>query len=424
MLISSSQKTAAMETEQPSLLSLLTFSPVGNPLDNLSTMQRQFFFNSLFRMLQFQNAENEERVRNLTGKMLPPVSAAVMAVLRASGREKTREDRLFQKGKAVPFSQSEKEEEKLERAKERIREMAGGKQPQAEGEAMAPPQAQAPLPAAKPAKKFLLPAKKKPVQPAQEENAGGMGSPLTDSALREIKGQRIEEEKAEFLRRIVFKARAQDVERAQLSLAAILNEYSGGDAQKAQEALSELSRRLEEQGYRADELGAVLLLVIEDQVCAGEEGDAGSARPGGSAARVQSLIPEKIRQTASQSAEIRLASVREMLRHYFMRHPGDLGPALAAALGMAGGDAADDALLQAKMESALHEIGAYALSQKILAAIKEQKKLDTKKCLLELGYRYDAKNKKLIIGKRTCGKPAEASGIIAALLSKFKKPKK
>src|SRR3989344_7239746 len=81
-------------------------------------------------------------------------------------------------------------------------------------------------------------------------------------------------------------------------------------------------RRMQQKDYESEELGAMLLLVIEDQVCAGEEGGIGSARPGGAASKL--VVPEKIQKAAAVSAEIRLASVREMLRYYFMRHPEEL----------------------------------------------------------------------------------------------------
>ena len=411
MLIPSSQKhLLASESDQPSVLSLLTFSPVGNQLLGLSALQREFFFSSMFRLLQLQGAENESRVRQMSGKILPPVSSAVMAVQRASGREKT------------------KEEERLERAKVRIAGMESQKVPvqeQAKAESQAGMQAEdrrlieSPKQIAK-AKSIRLPAKKQSVQ--KEEAQIGMGEPMLDSALRQAWEQNIEKQKALFLRRIVFKGRADQVKSAQEGLAEMLKEYARGDATKAQEVLSEFASRMQQKDYESEELGAVLLLVIEDQVCAGEEGGIGSARPGGAASKL--VVPEKIQKAAAVSAEIRLASVREMLRYYFMRHPEELRGALALALGIGESESEDDAVLQAKFAAAISEIGAFAVSQKVLAAIKEKKKLDTRKCLFELGYKYDKEKRKLILGKRTCGKPAEASGIVSLLLSNFKKPKK
>ena len=419
MLISSSQKQLiASESDQPSILSLF-FSPVGGTLLGLTSLQREFFFNSLFRLLQLQGAENEQRVRQMSGKMLPPVSSSVMAVQRAAGREKT------------------KEEAQLERAKARIARMENeqAQAMQGKGDASIQAQAESESPGgtgtaasfagsikqtAKP-RKFSLPQKKQAKRIASGAQ-DSMGEPMLDSALRQAWEQDIEKQKALFLRKIVFKGRAGEVKSAQEGLAEMLNDYARGDAGKAQEVLSELASRMQQKEFESEDLGAVLLLVIEDQICAGIEGDVGSARPGGAASRVQSIVPEKIQKTAAASAEIRLASVREMLRYYFMRHPSELRGALASALDADEGG--PDDLLQAKLSAALSEIGAFAVSQKVLAAIKEKKRLDTKKCLFELGYKYDKEKRKLILGKRTCGKPAEASGIVSLLLSKFKKPKK
>ena len=77
--------------------------------------------------------------------------------------------------------------------------------------------------------------------------------------------------------------------------------------------------------------------------------------------------------------------------------------------------------LQERLASELARIGGFALAQKLLAAVKLRKKMDTEKCLLELGYRYDRKGRKLIVGKRTCGTRDEAQGIVSLLLAAVKK---
>jgi len=121
------------------------------------------------------------------------------------------------------------------------------------------------------------------------------------------------------------------------------------------------------------------------------------------------------------SAMVRLASVREMLRYYFERHPKEYSAALAAALGITTDKEGDMVYLQERLACELARIGSFALSQKILAAIKEKKRMDTEHCLLELGYKYDRKRRVLVLGKRTCGSRNEARGIIGLLLAIAKK---
>ena len=428
MLISYSvQKQSAEEKEQPalSLLSLFTFSPVGNPLESLTPVQRQFFFNSMMRLMQLQSAENEQRVRALAPKLLQP--ALGMGMLSAKSRAKAEEKKARQELEAAP----ESAQAHLERIRmERLRaadDMAQEKRIRAErlrsAQELSSEKARARILAQGGVPKTIMASG----AAGAKYVAGAKGGILQRTEPLEPLASRAEEmvelQKSEMLQRLVFKQFAQEIRKVQQGLAIILNDYARGDAHKAEEILSEFSRRVESERYKADELGAVLLLVIEDAIWAGEEGELGSARPGGSANRMRAAIPEKIRQTAAESAEIRLASVREMLRYYFMRHPDDYRGALALALSLSEEDAADDEFVRAKLTGAIAELGAFAVAQKVLSAIKQKRKMDTKKCLLELGYKYDVKNRKLVVGKRTCGKPAEARGIIAVLLSKYKKPK-
>ena len=110
-----------------------------------------------------------------------------------------------------------------------------------------------------------------------------------------------------------------------------------------------------------------------------------------------------------------------MLRYYFRLHPSDYHTALASALGITADQEEDSTFLQERLAFELASIGSFALAQKLLAEIKKKKKLDTKECLMKLGYRYDVKKKRLILGKRTCGKPMEARGIIGLLLASARK---
>ncbi len=205
--------------------------------------------------------------------------------------------------------------------------------------------------------------------------------------------------------------------RAQQKLAQVVDDYSRGDQAKAAEAVQEFESRLRQGNFRSDDLMAVMLLVIEDKVWEGEEGSPAGAQSGGTGMRVQRLVPQKLREAAKDSAEVRLASVREMLRYYFKAHPKDYALALASALSLTADQEGDNEFLQERLASELARIGGFALAQKLLAELKLRKKMDAKKCMLQLGYHYDAKGKRLVIGKRTCGKPIEAKGIIGLLVA-------
>ena len=397
------QKQPSDEQATLPLFSLLTFSPLANPLAEMTPVQRQFFFSSMMRLLQMQSAENESRVRALAPKMMPPISTIGMLIRKVKGKEKEKERN---------FAQSQAEIE-------------------------AKPVAVPALPT------FRLGKKKQAQMPAQGSDGetsqrisetgqkgqslradwGASSSPLTDSGLISRQERVVEMQKGDMLRRIVFKKDASRIKRVQEQLALTLNDYARGDAQKAEAVLAEFSRRLEAQEYRADELGAVLLLVIEDHAWAGEEGSVGSARPGGSASRVLAALPEKMKQSASQAAQMRLASVREMLRYYFLRNSGEYYKIVAIALGMSEAEAGDPDMVQEKLDAEIARAGGFAVGEKMLAAIKLKKKLDEKNCLLELGYKFDREKKILIVGKRTCWKPIEGRKMVSALMSKFRKPK-
>jgi hypothetical protein len=198
-----------------------------------------------------------------------------------------------------------------------------------------------------------------------------------------------------------------------------VTDYARGDEKKAEEVVQEFGARLRRDGWKADDLMAVLLLVIEDNAWGRKgEPELGSASGAGSAMKV---VPQKLRQTAQESSHARLASVREMLRYYFIRHPSDYPSVLASALGLAADQEDDIIYLQERLAFELASIGSFALAQRVLAELKRKKKLDkdTRDCLLRLGFYYDPKTRRLVLGKRTCGKPAEAKGIAAMLLGKL-----
>ena len=107
-------------------------------------------------------------------------------------------------------------------------------------------------------------------------------------------------------------------------------------------------------------------------------------------------------------------------------HPKEYAAILAAALGVTADQEADPIYMQERLAAELTSIGSFAFAQKLLAEIKLRKKLekDNEKCLLQLGYRYDRKRRVLVLGKRTCGTPAEARGIISLLLASAKNSRK
>jgi uncharacterized protein YdiU (UPF0061 family) len=200
-----------------------------------------------------------------------------------------------------------------------------------------------------------------------------------------------------------------------------VDDYARGSEEKEKRVVTDLHKRLRADGYKTDDLAASLLLVIEDDAWSGEEGGLGGAKPRGGATRLSALVPKKLRSTAQDSAEVRLASVREMLRYYFLNHPEEYHSALAAALGITSDQEEDVTFLQERMAFMLASIGSFALAQKILSEIKRKNKMDTKECLLQLGYKYNVKKRKLVLGKRTCGKTAEARGIIGLLIASMRK---
>ena len=207
-------------------------------------------------------------------------------------------------------------------------------------------------------------------------------------------------------------------------LVVVIDDYARGDAEKERKVVRDWQESLRAANYKADDMMASLLIVIEDNAWSGEEGGLGTSKPPAGATLLATMVPKKLRSAAQESLVMRLASVREMLRYYFDMHPQDYQAALAAALGLSPDDEEDAYALQERLAYELASIGSFALAQKILAELKSQKNLGTKECLMKLGYRYDVKRKRLVIGKRTCGKPAEARGIIGLLLaSARKKPK-
>lgn len=367
-------------------LSFLTFSPVGNPLAFMLPAQRQFFFESMFNRLHLQRVEDKKRTDAILGWRTAALSASIagVAALRAEAdKEKTAASLLVERRAGTQYEHGMGADSG---AGEGAGAVIGGA-----------------FGAAKSAMRIAVPRKEK-----GSEGSGAAAPSGAAASAMAVSGSAKAAPAAEAT-----------AEEAAQKLALVIDDYARGEERLAKEALQELDLRLKANNYKADDLMAMLLLVIEDRIWAGEEGDIGGAKGAGSGIK---NIPEKLRETAKESAEARLASVREMLRYYFDRNPRAYPTALAAALGITADQEGDTEFLQERLAYEIARVGSFALAQKILAAAKEKGKMDTKRCLLELGYFYDKKKKKLVIGKRTCGKPAEARGIISALLAGFKKP--
>lgn len=228
---------------------------------------------------------------------------------------------------------------------------------------------------------------------------------------------------------------------AQESMATVINEYARGDGEKAREAVWELERRLKAADFQVDDLMAALLMVIEDRIWEGKASapSAQMGEPGAYAARVpqglagpsrasvqqekaasQAIIPEILKQEIRQSAQMRLASVREMLRYYFAKNPREYHRALCKVIEVGEDVQENSDYFQERLADQLARIGSFALAQMMLAEIKARHDMDTQDCLLKLGYKYDGKLKRLILGKRTCGTASESKSILQTLLSSFR----
>jgi hypothetical protein len=431
-----SPAAAKAEARLP-LLSLLTFSPLGNPLTSLSPAQCNLFFDYLMLSLHNQRKEQQERIAALNKRIVLPasISAAATRAHRLPQEQKARQAQLeagmqenreksAQEGRAVA-RKAKWEELSAEESKDsgttgahgaegmvgwRARQMSAKQDDDKESDGGTGPSGVAGW-------KFSSLFRK---QGAGKKGEGG-GEGGAGAASRIGSGQAATS-MAAF--NATFGQKSGEVSSTIEHLVMVIDDYARGDAEKERKVVEDWQDRLRAEGYKADDLMASLLLVIEDNAWSGEEGGLGTAKPPAGATRLASVVPKRLRSAAQESAVMRLASVREMLRYYFDTHPQDYQAALAAALGISPDDEEDAYALQERLAYELASIGSFALAQKILSELKRQKGMGTKECLMKLGYRYDVKRKRLVIGKRTCGKPAEARGIVDTILaSARKKPK-
>lgn len=395
------------------LLSLLTFSPMGNPLSELSPGQCNLFFDYLMLSLHNQKKEQLERTAALNKKIVLPasLSAAALSMSRLTSEQKMRQAQFGEEMKKTEETKTQREKVAVEEGKRKNDEDAatgsGGGAAGAEGAAGS---------AGVAGWKFSSLFKKQ----NEDKKGGEDGGPnfSSPSAMGQKNSPAVPQ-LPEFSS--AYGQKAGVVSGAIGQLAPVIDDYARGNAEKERKVVGNFHESMRASNYVTDDLMASLLMVIEDDAWSGEEGGLGSAKPHGGATRLVAMVPQKLRSSAQDSAVVRLASVREMLRYYFRMHPNDYHGALASALGITADQEEDSTFLQERLAFELASIGSFALAQKLLAQIKLKKKLDTKECLMKLGYRYDVKKKRLILGKRTCGKPAEARGIVSLLLSSVKK---
>ncbi|MFA5929704.1 MAG: hypothetical protein WC861_02375 [Candidatus Micrarchaeia archaeon] len=392
------------------LLSLLTFSPMGNPLTDLSPVQCNLFFDYLMMSLHNQRKEQAERTAALNKKIVLPaaLSAAALEAGRLSSEQKLRQAQIEEGMRKAGEMKAQQEKIAIEEAGRKKGEGAAkGKKDGSGGDGQTGEGGVA-------------------FGTIGGEGAAGAGG-LAGWRWSSLFKRHDEEKKGGEQGGLgpsfssAFGQKAGEVSGAIGQMAPVIDDYARGNAEKEKKVVGDLHGQLRASNFVTDDLMASLLMVIEDDAWAGEEGGLGTARPHGGATRLAALVPQKLRSTAQDSAVVRLASVREMLRYYFKLHPQDYHGALASALGITADQEEDSTFLQERLAFELASIGSFALAQKLLAEVKLKKKLDTRECLMKLGYRYDVKKKRLILGKRTCGKPVEARGIISLLLASARK---
>jgi len=477
---------AAKASEKASalpLLSLITFSPMGNPLSGLTLQQRKMFFDYLFLSLQSQRREHAEQVALLNRKIV--LSDAALGMKRLSNAQSMRRAQLdeamkisnrnFSALESKDSNSIRKTEEKKAQDEKTAAEAeksehwlsylhmvrraqiaeamknsgAIRKSEEKTGEMVSAPE-NIQKQGRKIASGIPLAATNGKTEEGKAEWGGGASGEgfagATGVASWKFSSlfRKRDEDKNEGADKLagvphltalghkdahgslsmsdfssVYGQKAGAVSGALEQIVPVIDDYARGNAGKEMKVVSNLHESMRASSFQSDDLMASLLLVIEDDAWSSEASGLGSAKPHGGATRLAALVPQKLRSTAQDSAVVRLASVREMLRYYFRKHPEEYHVALASALGITADQEEDSTFMQERLAFMLASIGSFALAQKLLAQIK--KKLDTRECLLQLGYRYNVKKKRLILGKRTCGRPAEARGLIGLLLASARK---
>ena len=377
-------------------LPITTYEPVGNPLAKMNASQRQFFMDSLLR----------------ASRPVVPVGAGMQLAQKNAAQAKEQSSAIAHQ----QFAVQQEQKSRLEQEKAKGAQAISLRQQLAAQEAeKSKMEKELASKTAKELAKGAPAASSSRISSAQAMAASGLlGSQAMQSSLL-----------PSGLALPSFSSQGTGFKAARDALAFVLADYARGDEAKLRGAISEFESRLASAQHKSADLMATLLLVIEDKTWAhsGEEGAPGSPFHFGARVRTPAAVPEIMRENAKESAVVRLASVREMLRYYFEHNPKEYSSILAAALGMTADQGGDPVYMQERLAAELVHIGGFAFAQKLLAELKRKRNLvkDSEKCLLELGYRYDRKRRVLVLGKRTCGTPAEARGIVALLVAAARK---
>lgn len=160
--------------------------------------------------------------------------------------------------------------------------------------------------------------------------------------------------------------------------------------------------------------------------------DYGAAKPAGGASKVQHSaqelqkyaqqlaavdenVAQLLRAKNADMSELRLISVREMLRHYFEKNPKEFREIAISLLGMVPSEG-DDTLMQ-KLAYEIARIGSFALAYRMLIALREKKKMGELVCIRNLAVQK-GKGKKVLVCRRACGSAGMARGVLELLIKK------
>jgi len=85
------------------------------------------------------------------------------------------------------------------------------------------------------------------------------------------------------------------------------------------------------------------------------------------------LVPKMQRNAENADLmEVRLISIREMLKHYFREYPGDYAKALGCALGLVADETGNAEFLEQRVAFEVARVGSWALSLRVLEEVKKE----------------------------------------------------
>lgn len=247
-----------------------------------------------------------------------------------------------------------------------------------------------------------------------------------------------------------------------------IHDFGKGDAKLETKILNEYLRELERQQWKVHDLMSPLILMLEDKSSddsapgydaakpsgagmhaiarhAGQVGyweellpdhkeqpsHEGAAPMGGSAkishsheelqkyaqqlAAVDENVAQLVRAKNADMSELRLISVREMLRHYFEKNPREFREIAISLLGMVPHEG-DEALMQ-KLAYEIARMGSFAFAYRMLLKLRERKKMGELVCVRNLGVQK-GKGRHVLVCRRACGSAGMARGILELLIKK------